>query len=203
VKHLARLSGFKIEDLEYGRIAPNDPMLIKAANQLAAVNLFYIGGNANALPSLIIKRVKEAQAVCGPDHLLLLVIDYLQYFARFFRGGNNTEQVGAALSSLRDMATQTSAALLVIGSQNRQTNTRPGTEIDMFGGRGSGEIEYDADTILSMVKSDNRHSDGAKMIKLKAVKTRFGGLDAEVDMIDYTERAFFKEKEQGDGWNRY
>jgi replicative DNA helicase len=192
LKQLSRLSGWTMNDLEAGKVPPADARLAGAAQRLASVPLFYLTGTSAATPEVLTARAKEAVQVAARSELLL-VVDYLQYFARFFSGAS-LEQIGAALSSLRTMAQETGASLLVIGSQNRATN-RGASEVTMFGGRGSGEIEYDADTVLSLTRVGEGSDKGSdnKRVKLTAVKTRFGGAGKDMELDFSPERAYFAE----------
>jgi hypothetical protein len=100
-------------------------------------------------------------------------LDYLQYYARFAAGKTSMDQVGATLVELGRVARETNAALMVIGSQGRETNKSGGAS--MYGGRSSGEIEYDADYLFSLTKDKDSATvsmPGATEFRtLSAVKT--------------------------------
>lgn len=185
LKHLSRLSGWKQNDLLDGAVSPNDKNLQAAAERLACVPLFYLRAGMGTTPTGIIERAKEAKQ----SGELLLVIDYLQYFARFAAGKGQYEQISQTLPALRQIADETGAALLVIVSQNRETN-KDG-KATQFGGRGSGEIEYDCDTLLSLTKDQRLAATGAAPCRLTVVNARYGGADTWMDLEFYRERAYF------------
>jgi replicative DNA helicase len=186
LKQLARLSGWSIDDLEDGRISPNDPQLLAAVERLAAAPLFYLRGNSATTPEVLIERLAEAKEAAKADATLLCV-DYLQYFARHTNGRTQIEQIGIALSGLAHVADTSGAALLVVASQNRETNKNGGATL--YGGRGSGEIEYDADVLLSMT----REKDADNERRLLVVKNRFGAAGAEAKLTFTKERGLFEQ----------
>jgi replicative DNA helicase len=181
LKHLSRLSGWRINALEGGQVAPDDPQLLRAARSLREVPLFYLRGGARLWPSVIIERAEEAKTKAKAADLLL-VIDYLQLFSRFAAGKSQLEQIGLVLSELLRIRDETDAALLVISSQNRETNK--GGDAGMFGSRGSGEIEYDSDTLLVLNKVQGSGAGSPSwQRKLTAVKTRYGGVGATAELV--------------------
>ncbi len=195
LKQLSRLCGWAVNDLLDGKVAPSDRRLEQAAALLAQAPLFYLRGNAATTPDLIAERVGQAQKASRSPEFTLVVIDYLQYFARFLGGKTQYEQVGQALAALRELASRTGAALLVIGSQNREANKMGGGRNggpSMYGGRGSGEIEYDADTMLALTAEEGAARGGAELRKLTAVKTRFGGAGAECPLDFFPKTACFE-----------
>lgn len=193
LKHLARLSGWPTTTLEDGEISPTDDQLQSAVRQLSTLPLFYLRGTPATTADLIKRRAEQAQqATNGAD--LLLVIDYLQFFARFIDARQTIDQLGKALAFLSHLADTTGAALLVIGSQNRKANERP--DAGMYGGRGSGEIEYDADCLLTMAREGKTVTVGGGKqnygVKLNCAKARFGGQGAEASLTFHHDRTCFE-----------
>jgi replicative DNA helicase len=189
LKQLSRCSGWPINTLLDGDVPPNDARLQEGVRRLAQARLYYLRGNAAVTPDKIIERATEAKALSGREDLLL-VIDYLQYFARFAAGKNALEQVGTTLAELARIADQTGAALLAIGSQNREANKS--SEPTMFGGRNSGEIEYDADQLLVLTKGTDPVPVGQpRTLTLK--KARFGGGETSTKLVFRTDLGLFEE----------
>ena len=189
MKHLARISGWTINALESGEIRPDDPHLLRAVDMLAKTPLFYVRGNSAADPSLLIQRVNEARNLCGGKADVLMALDYLQLYSRFFTGRTQMDQIGAVLPELKRIAAETGAALLVVVSQNRETNKSGNST--MFGARGSGEIEYDFDTLLTLTKSDHPAPSGTLPLGLTAQKTRYGGQGATCRLNFNPDLAYF------------
>jgi replicative DNA helicase len=194
LKLLSRLSEWALTDLLDGRVAPDDPHLVKAARLLAGVPLCYLRGGPGTTPDGIIQRSKEA-AGGGP---LLLVIDYLQYFARFARAGTQYEQLSQTLPELRRIADETGAAMIVIAAQNRETN-KDG-KVTQFGSTGGGGIEYDVDAYLVLTKDLKRiPPPGMVGCRLSVANARYGGGDAECEFDYDRDRAHFRLAEGGNG----
>ena len=191
-KHIARLSGWSVNELEAGEIPPTDAKVQQAALRLGSVPLYYVYGNARLTPDVLISYIQQIQQEAGVTYTLL-ILDYLQGYSRFAKGANDLEKIAATLSELRRIAEATGAALLVIGSQNRETNKGGGPT--MFGGRGTGDIEYDADTILVLSKSEEEKTgeSDTEYRYLHAVKTRFGGAGATAKLLFMPGYANFSE----------
>ncbi len=192
LKHLARLSGWTQDDLLDGVIPSDNPQLLAAAQKLAALPLFYQAGNSAVNPGLLKSRL-DSLRVEVPGAKLLLCLDYLQFWARYSPGDNSVEKIGMALAGLTDIAKSCEASVLAIGSQNRDANKGGGA--GMFGGRGSGDIEYDCDQLLIM-SSQQKPGDGdssEREIDVTVMKARFGGQGAKGKFLFKKDRAYFEE----------
>lgn len=191
-KQLARISLWGASELQFGEVPPTDPKVQQAAQLLSRVALYYVDGNARLTPDVLIEYVQQIKKENDVTDTLL-ILDYLQAYSRLAKGANDLEKIGTTLSELRRVAGTTGAALLVIGSQNRETNK--GGDPTMFGGRGSGDIEYDADTILVLSKKENDGTgeEDLEFRYLHAVKTRFGGAGAKAKLLFTPSRTSFSE----------
>ena len=187
LKHIARLSGWPVQDLLNGQIDPDDVRLQRALLELSRLPLYYLHGNLQMTPDALIERVREVQQELGEGGVLL-VVDYLQLFAKCCGLGSQIDQLSMVLPQLRRVATETGAALLVIGSQNRAANTSG--SVGMFGGRGSGEIEYEADSIMVLTNEPSDEPD-FQVRKLRIVKNRFGEKDVDCTLAFFGETAHF------------
>lgn len=188
LKHVSRLSGWPMQDLLNGLVDPDDARLQKALLELSQVPLYYLQGSLQMTPDVLIERTKEVQQEQGEGVGVLLVVDYLQLFAKCCGLGSQIDQLGMVLPQLRRVATETRASLLVIGSQNRAANTSG--SVGMFGGRGSGEIEYEADSIM-VLSNEPPAEDGLLARRLRIVKNRFGEKDVECTLHFLAETAHF------------
>lgn len=190
LKQAARYSGWPASSLEGGDVNPNDPQLQEAIQHMMGLHTYFVRGGMDTGPDFIIEKAKEVQQIVGPEGRLLIGIDYLQKFARHCKGGTEYEKISTALSELRRIADETQAALLVIGSQNREGSKS--NEASMFSQRGNGEIEYDADNIIVMTKEEDAMTPNKILVrKLKVVKGRFGGADAHCELYFYPDQCEF------------
>ena len=108
----------------------------------------------------------------------LLVVDYLQRL----RPPDGCEredqyrQVTETSRALMDMARELSLPVLVISSMNREAMRSK--EASMSGGRGSGDIEFDAVSIWQLMR-DGEDGGGNQRVKLHVTKNRRGPTTGE------------------------
>lgn len=190
VKQLARLSGWPQNTILGGEVSPDDRKLTEAAYRLAEHPLFYLRGNAATDAGLIMERTQEAiDATDGACRDAFIAIDYMQIYSRFCGAKTNTDNIGIALSEFKEIAQDTGGVLMTISSQSREANKQGGST--MFGGRGSGEIEYDADVLMTLTEEDSAATDRAMGRRLTVVKSRFGGAGQHQDLRFYPEHALY------------
>jgi hypothetical protein len=111
----------------------------------------------------------------------LIIVDYLQYFARGFRGASRYEKVSDATMEIKALAKECGAALLIPSQVNREA--KDGQPLDSDDARDSGVIEETADFVISLFRPDNAidaHHDGATPVVTGAfnaqlLKSRHGG----------------------------
>ncbi|OFK23305.1 DnaB-like helicase C-terminal domain-containing protein [Olsenella sp. HMSC062G07] len=103
----------------------------------------------------------------------LMVVDYLQQLD--YQGtGTEYDRVSAVSKALSRLAHSLGVPLLVLASMNRMSAAKDAP--DMHGFRGSGGIEYDAETAMVLRKSDHdgHSADGVRLVELHVVKNRHG-----------------------------
>ena len=194
LKQLARLSGWKQDDLLSGEVDPVDPHLAAGVAALQRLPLYYLDGDPKVKYTDVLAAVETVKADSGADDVFV-VLDYLQYFAKCSTVKETRyEQINEAVVCMRELAILTAAHVMVISSQNRETNKQQNAESrspkdtnntpTIHGGTGSGDIEYDADLILVL------EVDGS-FRTLTAAKTRYGGKNASLKMTFDEDRATF------------
>jgi hypothetical protein len=82
----------------------------------------------------------------------LLIVDYLQYFARGYRGASRYEKVSDATMELKAIAKEAGAAVICPSQVNR--DAKDGQPLDSDDARDSGVIEETGDFVLSLFRPD-------------------------------------------------
>lgn len=165
-EHLRRIHRFwnPSADLEqmfcdYGRLAVTERNRIGAGD----------------LQELVAEYAEEFTA--KPD---LIIVDYLQYYARGFRGGSMHERVSDAIMELKAVAKEVDAAVIVPSQVNR-TSER-GKPLTLDSSRDSGVIEETGDFVLSLYRPDQlEQADGTPLpqdgnVNAQLLKSRHGGV---------------------------
>lgn len=193
---------------------------MNAAKAVSQAPLYYLRGGSSATAPNIIQRVKEMQKEMQTGGGLLIILDYLQFWARFTGGRNQYDQIGQSLLQVRQIIDETGAALVLISSQNRETNQNG--KSTQFGARGSGEVEYDCDCYLTLTKvkpstkasTQVRPCTKAKNLpintsmkmapfskcQLSVVNARFGGNDTSCELDFNEDYAYFEVA--GESWDK-
>jgi replicative DNA helicase len=115
----------------------------------------------------------------------LVLIDYLQYYARGFRGTSGHERANEAVMDIKADAKAESVAVIVPSQVNR--GSQPGKPITLNGARDSGVIEETGDFVLSLFRpemADIANTDETKgnaapaprgSYQIQLLKSRHGG----------------------------
>lgn len=128
-----------------------------------------------------VASVSALRETCAEGHeagMDLLVVDYLQRL----RPPDGCEredqyrQVTETSRALMDMAREMSLPVLVISSMNREAMRSK--EASMSGGRGSGDIEFDAVSIWQLMR-DGEDEGGNQRVTLHVTKNRRGPTTGE------------------------
>lgn len=108
----------------------------------------------------------------------LLVIDYLQRLRppEGCEREDQYRQVTETSRALMDMARELSLPVLVLSSMNR--DSMRSKKADLTGGRGSGDIEFDATTVMQLM-SDGEDAGGMRRLDLHVLKNRRGPLTGD------------------------
>lgn len=109
----------------------------------------------------------------------LLIIDYLGYYARGFRGASAYEKVTAATMEIKAIAKENDCAVIVPAQVNR--GAKDGQPLDADDARDSGVIEETGDFVISLFRPDAAVLDNGEMpmptgaFNMGLLKSRHGG----------------------------
>lgn len=108
----------------------------------------------------------------------LVVVDYLQ----LIRTGQERayDRVTATTAALRDLANELGLVIAAPVSANRDANKSE--RLGMFGGAGSGSIEYDAVGVLTLETDEADRDKSPRPVTLTVHKNRFGPAGAVVEL---------------------
>jgi replicative DNA helicase len=201
-KTLARLGG-----LHYGAVLGGYASMRDAINEKlemirqrqSASRLLYIHDTGRLSLEEIQERARRHFARYpesengGPG---LLVVDYLQRFARSLRVGiwrglglDLREAVTLLTERLRAVCLDLDCSILALGSQSRASGYGNGDGA-LMSAKESGDIEYTADVMMVLGKSDKQGAPGHKLVPLQMAKNRQG--DTSTLTLDwYGERQQF------------
>jgi len=136
----------------------------------------------------------------------LIVIDYLQAFTKRMGNGTETadlrERVDRFTPRLRALGEKYGSAILAISSQNRAGYVAGG----MAAMKESGDIEYNADAVLTLSKldkeelktwqSDLTHDPGTTPLKLMVDKNRQGMTGKPIKLLLYGDLCMVEEEDR-------
>lgn len=106
----------------------------------------------------------------------LIVLDSLQFWAKGSgMGTSEYDTLNAALKSLVHLANVLSAPILVISHRNRQGNKAAGGLLTgLHTAKGSGDVEYLAESVIDLEREGNLQTNGKIGISLNILKNRHG-----------------------------
>lgn len=125
--------------------------------------------------------IRQAKEEFESD-LDLIVVDYLGYWSRAFKGEPYV-RTSDAVMALKEVAKEESVAILSPHQVNR--GSKPGTKIQTSDSRESGVVEETADFLLAIEKPlEEMNAQTAQgVLNLGILKSRHGGVGATVEMI--------------------
>lgn len=112
--------------------------------------------------------------------LQVLVLDYLQLCSSTLSRESRAAQVGEISRGLKALAKELGICILALSQLNREVEKRPGRRPILADLRDSGEIEQDADAVLTLWPLADKPEHGAYPIGLEILKNRGGRRDAAV-----------------------
>jgi archaellum biogenesis ATPase FlaH len=127
----------------------------------------------------VAQLIEEATVEAGgkPD---VVIVDYLQYFARGANGNSQYERVTNAVMALKEIAKKNRLVIISPSQVNRLA--KEGQPIDIDDARDSGAIEETADFLLSLWRPDegteamgNENVPPSGKVRIGTLKSRHGG----------------------------
>lgn len=153
--------------------APEDQQEIEDYSRLAVVERNRIG--RGDLQELARDYADEFNA--RPD---LIIVDYLQYYARGFRGTSMYDRVGEAIMEIKACAKELECAFIVPSQVNRKAER--GKPLTLDEARDAGTVEETADFVIGMYRPDQlEQADGTPLpqdgnLNCGLLKSRHGGV---------------------------
>lgn len=120
----------------------------------------------------------------------VLILDYLGYWARTFKGGSRYEQVSDAIMELKAVAKEFGVSIIVPHQVSR--GGKKGERLELDFARDSGVVEETADFALSLWAPHSRENDDPEKetasldradVRLEILKSRHGGRGKETRML--------------------
>lgn len=135
-----------------------------------------------------LRQLVEQYAAEVGDPPELLIVDYLQYFARGFRGASRYEKVSDATMEIKALAKECGAGIIIPSQVNREA--KDGQPLDSDDARDSGVIEETADFVISLFRPDNaidsHNADAVPVVtgafNAQLLKSRHGGKGRMVNL---------------------
>lgn len=179
-KHVARIADVSPRRLDRGTLDIASDGIGHALDifQQTAQTLYYLDGDQNTGEETLRGALAYLNSMY-PDRRPVLFVDYLQKLGGAMSPGREDlfAMIGRASSLLTKLAKQYRAHVWAITSLNRQAYASGSNNgKSMAGGKGSGDLEYDAAAVITLVKGDeysapNSHVD---VLNMHVVKNRYG-----------------------------
>lgn len=165
---------------DYERLMANDPM---AKALLGASRA--IGGRLKVIDSIhsAAEACNLAAGLASMSEPPLVFLDYLQVLSRDGAAQGQYEAITAASQGLVDLVRETGLGIVALSSTNRATKADKGPDLEAL--RGSGQIGFDADTVLFLTADHGQEpqSDSREVVA-HIIKSRSGPM-AEVALTFY------------------
>ncbi|MCX6355597.1 MAG: replicative DNA helicase [Candidatus Aureabacteria bacterium] len=127
------------------------PKLVNAAGRIAAAPIFI--DDSASLSALEVRA--KARRLVATEKIGLIVIDYLQLMRSSARKAENRQQEISEISrSLKALAREIRAPIIVISQLNREAEARDGHRPRLADLRESGAIEQDADVVMLLFREE-------------------------------------------------
>ena len=152
--------------------APDSDPQIAALRRLSAVaGGLAIADGEDVADCTSLRRTAEEGKEAG---LNLLVIDYLQRLRppQGLEGADNIRRVSETSQAVTSIAKDLGLPVLVISSMGR--DAMKAGKPSLFGGKGSGDIEFDAVSVWQLMQNDGQTRDGTDLVDLHITKARMG-----------------------------
>ncbi len=120
-----------------------------------------------------------------PAQPSLVIFDYLQRAAHGSGYDQIRHNVSALAGELRDLSNTLQSPILALSSQNRSAGAygNGGGSAALDSLKESGDLEYSADSVLFLKRSDRKAQDPARAVDLVVAKNRYGASDLTIPLI--------------------
>ena len=200
LKQLARIAGKSPSNITRGGVSPHE---LKGAYQTlqatAGPRLHYLNATAATGPDTLAISLQAVQAT-APDTPPVVILDYLQAMARATDraaiGDDMRNRTGTVSRLLVELAKSAGAHVWAISSVSRGNAGKDGKygDLDMSRAKESGDVEFDADHVLTLQKAgDGAISYHTDALTLGVGKNRHGetgavSLQRDRTSLEITER---------------
>ena len=172
LKHAGGVEPFKWSDWErMGR--RGDPSGTEALDVMGDLlpGLMFVDDGPAVGEAGVCDLIREA----GAAGCSLVVVDYLQRIRPADPAANQFDGVSAVVRSLTAAAKAGGVPVLLVSSMNREAQKRDGEGVTLTGGRGTGDIEYDAKSVWMLRNVLDAPGDHAtRDVSLYVAKARNG-----------------------------
>jgi replicative DNA helicase len=192
---LSNISGLPYTRYIDGYGNPDELEAAARTHSFSLERLFLLEGSAHLTIAQIKAKALQIMRRCGSDRVLI-ILDYLQRYAAAQREFTEYRHVVATLANdLRALSLRLSCPMLVISSQNR--NTQGSVGLNSL--KESGDLEYAAEGVFLMTENKAQFAEPpGRYVELHLVKNRFGDR-AKVDLIFKPDTGSFNEVNSGEG----
>lgn len=168
---VSRWGGIPSSKIVRGLVDQNDEERIKATLEARqAVNLWYVDNPYSKTDTI---RAAAAEVAMQAGGIRGIIVDYLQLLKD--GGENDNQRIGRISRSLKALAREYDAPMLVLSQLNRQSEYRDDPHPRLSDIRDSGAVEQDADVVLGLYRDkDNPSRDGD--LDISILKNRQGPL---------------------------
>lgn len=190
IKNLCALGDKHFKRYAEGWGKPQDLAKVYEEHKSLLSNMCFIQGRKDLSVAEVQAKVMQVLQKTKAERCLV-VVDYLQRWAAHYQSlGDFRFVVRKLAADLREMSLRYNIPLLVISSQNRSGQG----EAKLSSFKESGDLEYDADSALFLVKDKTTIvGDGEKAIDLKILKNRYGEADRTIKLTFFGAKGYFVE----------
>lgn len=204
LKQLARIAGKNPKQIRRGNVPPHDlEGAYRTLQATAGARLHYLNGTAATGPDTLAAALEAVQAT-APGVAPVVILDYLQAMARASDralGDDMRHRTATVSRLLTDLAKEAGAHVWAISSVSRGSGGKDGkySDLDMSRAKESGDLEFDADHVLTLQPPRDGGNDAGAAISytmdaltLAVVKNRHGETGAVSLQRDQTTLAIME-----------
>ena len=153
-RHQSSEARVALSDMRSGRVEDSDSRLLVTLSQELSKAQYWMYDRSNPSISELIRVARKWKQLHG---IQALYVDYLQRIRG--HGQNKTEQIGEIAVQLKNLARDLEIPVIALAQVNRDVEKRTDRRPSMGDLRNSGEIEQEADQILTLYRDEVYHED--------------------------------------------